>query len=138
MATISRALREQVVARAGGRCEYCRAPQAIVVEMELDHVIPESAGGATDLDNLCLTCAGCNGFKLAFQTGLDPETGEEASLFSPRSQQWEEHIAWSEDGARVVGLTPAGRATVVRLHMDRERVVQARQLWVSAGWHPPH
>ena len=52
--------------------------------MEIDHVVPESAGGPTVTDNLCLTCVGCNGFKLAFQTGPDPKTGEQAPLFNPR------------------------------------------------------
>ncbi len=105
--------------------------------MEVDHITPESVGGATNLDNLCLSCVGCNGFKLAFQSAVDPETGEEASLFNPRSQPWTEHFAWSEDGTRIVGLTPAGRATIARLRMNRERVVEARRLWVTAGWHPP-
>jgi len=137
VAAVSQALRRRVVARAGGRCEYCQTPQAIVVEMGVDHVVPESAGGMTDVDNLCLSCVGCNGYKLAFQTAIDPLTGEEVPLFNPRSQDWESHFAWREEGTRLVGRTPIGRATVVRLRMNRERVVQARRLWVAAGWHPP-
>lgn len=137
MAAIPRALRRLVSERAHGRCEYCRTAQAIVVEMEVDHILPETAGGATNADNLCLTCVGCNGFKLAFQTGADPETGQEAPLFHPRRQRWGEHFAWSADGAYIVGRTPTGRATVARLRMNRERLVAARRLWVEAGWHPP-
>jgi hypothetical protein len=137
VAYIAQALRQAVVERARGRCEYCQTAQAIVVEMEVDHVIPESAGGTTDLDNLCLTCVGCNGFKLAFQTGVDPETNEEARLFHPRSQHWHDHFAWSEDGTRILGVTAVGRATIARLQMNRDRMVAARRLWVVAGWHPP-
>lgn len=137
MAYIAQAIRQAVVERARGRCEYCQTAQAIVVEMEVDHVIPESAGGATNLDNLCLTCVGCNGFKLAFQTGIDPETGEAAPLFHPRDQRWDDHFAWREDGTRILGLTPIGRATIARLQMNRDRMVEARRLWVAAGWHPP-
>jgi hypothetical protein len=137
LAYIGQALRRLVVERAGGRCEYCRTAQAIVVEMEVDHIVPESAGGATDPDNLCLTCVACNGFKLAHQTGSDPETGEDTPLFHPRSQRWDEHFGWSEGGTRILGLTPTGRATVARLRMNRERVVEARRLWIEAGWHPP-
>src|SRR6185437_3464820 len=117
--------------RAHGRCEYCGTAQAIVVEMEVDHIVPRIAGGTSDLDNLCLTCVGCNGFKLTFQSGIDPDTGEEAPLFHPREQRWEEHFGWSADGAHVLGLTPIGRATVVRLHMNRERMVESRRLWVE-------
>jgi hypothetical protein len=174
VAYIAQALRRAVIARAHGRCEYCQTAQAIVVEMEVDHVIPESADGATNLDTLCLTCVSCNGFKLAFQTGTDPETREEAPLFHPRNQRWDDHFAWSEnrlywtsdcgrmaqtgatavagghvifiggggppamniwseDGIRILGLTPTGRATVARLPMNRERMVEARRLWVAAG-----
>lgn len=105
--------------------------------MEVDHITPEAAGGATDSDNLCLTCVGCNGFKLAFQTGIDPDTGEEVPLFHPRHQHWGEHFGWSEGGAQIVGLTPGGRATIIRLRMNRARMVAARHLWIEAGWHPP-
>jgi len=49
MASISKALRRQVTERAGGRCEYCQTLLVIVVEMEVDHIIPTSAGGRTAL-----------------------------------------------------------------------------------------
>ena len=130
-------LRQQVVDRARGRCEYCQTPQIIVVEMEIDHIIPESVGGETTLDNLCFACISCNGFKLDFQTGIDPETREQAVLYNPRMQSWAEHFNWSEDGTIILGLTATGRATVERLRMNRDRMVKARQLWVDAGWHPP-
>jgi hypothetical protein len=137
VASIGHGLRRAVADRAQGRCEYCRTTQAIVVEMEVDHVIPQSAGGTSDFANLCLSCVGCNGFKLAYQTGMDPDTGEEAPLFHPRSQRWEEHFSWSVDGTRIRGLTPIGRATVARLRMNRAAMTDARRLWVQAGWHPP-
>lgn len=81
MAYITPALRERVISRAYGRCEYCQTAQAILVEMEVDHIVPASAGGPTTEDNLCLTCVGCNGFKLAYQSGTDPEMGQETPLF---------------------------------------------------------
>lgn len=137
MASISKALRRQVTERAGGRCEYCQTLLVIVVEMEVDHIIPTSAGGRTALDNLCLACASCNAFKRDFQVAIDPETGEQVSLFNPRVQIWIEHFAWSEDGTSVNGQTPIGRATVQRLRMNRTVMMTAWQLWVQAGWHPP-
>ncbi len=137
MAYIAAALRQAVIERAQGRCEYCLTWQAVVVEMEIDHVLPESAGGLTEASNLCLACVSCNGFKLAFQSAVDPETGESAPLFNPRSDRWEEHFEWSDEGTHLVGVTAAGRATVERLRMNRPRMVEARRLWVQAGWHPP-
>lgn len=137
MATVSRLLREQVTQRAKGRCEYCQTPQPIVIEMELDHIIPESAGGQTTAENLCLACASCNSFKGAFQTGFDPHTQQELPLYNPRHQRWDEHFQWAVDGAHLIGLTAIGRATINRLHINRELAVQARERWVKAGWHPP-
>lgn len=69
MAYIAPALRREVIERAGARCEYCLTAQAIVVEIEIDHLIPESSGGSSTADNLCLTCVGCNALKLAYQSG---------------------------------------------------------------------
>jgi 5-methylcytosine-specific restriction endonuclease McrA len=103
MTSIPDELRQQIITRANERCEYCQSPLIIVVEMEIDHIIPESAGGSTTLDNLCLACVGCNGFKLAFQEAEDPETGRMMPLYNPRTQRWDDHFAWGSDSAFVVG-----------------------------------
>lgn len=137
MAYISESLRQEVTERARGRCEYCQTQQVIVVSMEIDHIVPESAGGETTLDNLCLACVGCNGFKLDFQSGIDPETEQEARLFNPRVQDWRDHFRWSEDSLQIIGLTATGRATIARLRMNRDAVVNSRRRWVEAGGHPP-
>jgi hypothetical protein len=105
--------------------------------MEIDHIVPEVAGGVTELDNLCLACISCNAFKSAYQMGVDPQTNEEVPLFNPRKQPWHEHFRWHDDGSQIIGTTAIGRATVIRLQMNRSIVVQARQRWVQAGWHPP-
>lgn len=105
--------------------------------MEIDHIIPISAGGSNDSENLCLTCRGCNTYKQDFQTGLDPDTNDEVELFNPRLHKWSTHFQWVEDGTIILGLTASGRATIQRLRMNRPEVVRARQRWVQAGWHPP-
>jgi hypothetical protein len=137
MAYIAAQLRERVIKRARGRCEYCQTQQAIVVSMQIDHIIPEADGGTTNADNLCLACVGCNGYKLNFQTGHDPETGAEVQLFNPRTQDWSQHFGWCDDGLRLVGHTPTGRATIDRLRINRDAMISARRRWVEAGWHPP-
>ncbi len=137
MAYISEALRSEVTQRARGLCEYCQTAQLIVVTMEIDHVIPVSAGGTTTIDNLCFTCRGCNGFKLDAQTALDAQTSQVVPLYHPRLERWADHFVWSEDGLHVIGKTASGRATIDRLRMNRDGVVAARRRWVSAGWHPP-
>ena len=105
--------------------------------MELDHLIPESRGGPTEEENLWLACPGCNGFKSDRVFALDPLSGESVRLFDPRHQQWQEHFRWVEDGARIAGITPVGRATVIVLQLNRTVLVMARHLWIGASWHPP-
>jgi hypothetical protein len=48
MAYISNALWQLVTARARGLCEYCQTAQTIVIELEIDHIVPEAAGGAAE------------------------------------------------------------------------------------------
>lgn len=130
-------IRAQVIRRAKERCEYCQTQQVIVVSMEIDHIIPQSSKGKTELENLCYACISCNGSKLHFQTGIEPDTGNEIQLFNPRTQTWQDHFRWSEDGIRILGITEIGRATINRLRMNRDAIIRARQRWVEAGWHPP-
>jgi len=134
---ISDQIREQVITRAKERCEYCLTQQVIVISMEIDHIVPQSAGGETNLENLCYACISCNGSKLDSQTGVDPDTGSDVQLFNPRLQKWQEHFRWSTDGLHVIGITSVGRATIDRLRMNRDKIIRSRQRWVEAGWHPP-
>ena len=118
MSDIPAPLRDQVVLRAGNRCEYCGLSQAgQEAAFHVDHVVPRVAGGPTELDNLALACVSCSLRKWARRSAPDPVTGEEAPLFSPRGQVWGDHFRW--EGAVVVPLTPTGRATVVALAMNR-------------------
>ncbi len=135
---IPKALREKVAAQARHRCGYCLMAEAIVgVSMEIDHLIPEALGGATEEKNLWLACSLCNDHKGDRIGALDPVTGEVVRLFNPRRQRWSEHFRWSTEGDQIEGLTPTGRATVIALHLNRPVLVRARQAWVKVGWHPP-
>ncbi len=107
------------------------------VTFEIDHIIPQSAGGRTHEENLCLSCPTCNRHKAARHTVRDPETQKEVTLYHPQVNDWGEHFAWNDSGIRVVGLTPVGRATVEALRMNRPQIVQLRRYWVALGLHPP-
>lgn len=135
--SISVRLRRQVTERDGHRCSYCRSPEFVGVPMVIDHVVPQTAGGATTLDNLVLACYRCNEFKGARVSARDPQTGETVPLFNPCTQEWHRHLAWSEDGLHIQGLTAVGRATVEVLRLNNEWLVRARRVWISAGLHPP-
>ena len=128
----------KVAAQARYRCGYCLTAESIVgTSIELDHLIPEALGGLTGEDNLWLACSLCNDSKGCRIAAEDPSTGEVVRLFNPRHQDWHEHFSWSESGSVITGRTPAGRATVAALHLNRPTLVLARRAWVAVGWHPP-
>ncbi len=105
--------------------------------MTIEHIIPLVAGGTSDEENLWLSCPICNGHK-GMQTHYpDPESKQIVPLFNPRQQIWGEHFAWSESGVEIIGRTPIGRATVIAVQLNDERLTRARRRWVLAGWHPP-
>lgn len=135
---VPRALRARIADAAKERCGYCHATTAIVgTPMEIEHLIPESMGGLTEEDNLWLACSMCNDHKSNRIAALDEVSGVVVRLFDPRRQVWREHFQWSEAGDQILGITPAGRATVAALDLNRPSAVKARQLWKSVGWHPP-
>jgi hypothetical protein len=67
---------------------------------------------------------------------IDPVTGELTPLFHPRSDRWDEHFAWVAELTQVVGVTPVGRATVMRLNLNREELVKLRRILHDVGEHP--
>lgn len=134
--TISASLRRQVVERADNRCEYCGLSQAGQEALfHVDHIAPVAAGGQTTLDNLALACVSCSLRKGAREEVVDPQTGKLVSLFHPRRDSWNGHFNW--DAFRVVGLTPAGRATVGALQMNRPLALAIREEESHRHRHPP-
>jgi HNH endonuclease len=124
--------------RSGGCCEYCLSQIAYSPDpFSIEHIIPRSKGGTNDLDNLAIACQGCNNFKYSHVSAIDPITGESAPLYHPRQDRWPEHFTWSNDHAQLIGLTMIGRATIERLQLNREGVVNLRQLLCTVGQHPP-
>jgi len=120
------------------RCTYCQSPERLLgIPLEADHIIPESAGGETLLENLCLCCRSCNGYKSMRISAPDSQTGRRIRLFHPKRQKWSTHFAWSQDGTRIIGLTPTGRATVEVLNMNHHLIVNLRHLWCLLRQHPP-
>lgn len=135
---VTRNVRGEVARRSRGLCAYCRAQETVVgMRFTVDHVIPRLLGGTDDLSNLCWACWDCNLIKLGRIAALDPLTGEQVPLFHPNHQAWEDHFGWVESGRFAVGRTAVGRATVVLLRLNRAVLVQARERWIEAGWHPP-
>ena len=106
-------------------------------ELTIGHIVPQALGGTSDEENLCLACWRCNLLKRDRIAAIDLQTGDTVRLFNPRLQNWFDHFAWQDGGLVITGLTPIGRATVSALRLNRMVLVNARRLWIEAGWHPP-
>jgi hypothetical protein len=131
-------LKAVVVARAQGCCEYCRSQARFATQpFSVEHSYPRSQGGPTNLDNLALSCQGCNNHKYQKIQERDPLSGEMVPLYHPRRQPWGEHFRWNEDFTLILGVTPTGRATVKALQLNRAGLVNLRRVLYAAGEHPP-
>lgn len=127
-----------VFIRAHSRCEYCQHPVAFSSDpFEVEHILPVEQGGTTTLDNLALSCRGCNHLKHTLTEAMDPATGALAPLFHPRRHLWRAHFQWSSDAIHVLALTATGRATLEALQLNREGLRNLRRALVLDGAHPP-
>ncbi|HEY6331934.1 MAG TPA: HNH endonuclease [Blastocatellia bacterium] len=122
---------------AGNRCGYCLARQEHVLQvLEIEHIVPTVRGGSNSDDNLWLACRLCNNAKGVKAESRDPTNNRRVRLFNPRTQRWDRHFRWSEDGTRIMGRTACGRATIEALKLNNGIALVVRQNWVNAGWHP--
>jgi hypothetical protein len=127
----------QVALRAGHRCEYCRAPEAVFnFPFEVEHIIPVSRGGTDTEANWALACRSCNLRKAAHMSGVDPESQGAVRLFHPREDRWKEHFQADPGSGEITGLTAVGRTTIARLEMNGTAQIAARRQWMRLGLFP--
>ena len=127
-----------VLKRAKGLCEYCKSPANISSQpFAIEHIIPKSKGGKNSVNNLALSCQGCNNYKYNKTSGVDRITGATADIFHPRQHNWSDHFAWSDDVIEIIGISAIGRITVEVLKLNRSELKNLRYLLSNAGLHPP-
>ncbi len=136
MTHVSAGLRRQVITRASGCCEYCRVHQSDrLLPYEIDHVIAEKHGGPTALENLCLSCYLCNGYKGSDLSSVDWEISAEiVPLFNPRKHIWADHFRLS--GGYIEPLTAQGRVTVFLLRLNSDESLAERNVLLQLGRYP--
>lgn len=135
MSSIPRRLTEQVIERAGNRCEYCLLSQVgQEATFHIDHVKPRINGGLTTLDNLALACVSCSLRKWAKESAIDPETGKEEYLFNPRNHQWSDHFCWENE--TLISRSSIGRTTIAALALNRSIMLSIRIEEAERGRHP--
>ncbi len=130
--------RERVAAHFQHRCAYCRSPVSLFPgSQQLDHIIPSALGGSDAEENLCLCCPWCNARKGDRIAAADPVTRRKVRLFHPLEQKWARHFTWSADSIQIDDLIVCGRATIAALDLNNRDLLEARRIWILAGWHPP-
>ena len=130
------ALVQQVWQRAGHCCEYCRVPQDCDDNpFEIDHVIAKKHGGPTVAGNLALSCFHDNSHKGSNIAGRDPKIRRLVHLFNPWRHKWARHFRWQ--GARLVGHTPVGRATLAVLNLNDPLRIELCEGLTAEGLFPP-
>jgi hypothetical protein len=129
------AIRELVRLRAGNRCEYCRMHQDDdpLLSFHVEHIIAKQHGGSNRLSNLAWSCHKCNRAKGPNLAGrVDDDI---VPLFHPRRQKWRRHFRWL--GARIVGRTKTGKATVAVLNLNAPERIVVRKALIAASLFPP-
>ncbi len=130
--------RKRIVAeRANECCEYCQSQARFATQsFSIEHILPVSKSGENSLDNLALSCQGCNNFKYNKTEAKDPISGESVLLFNPRRQIWREHFVWNDNFSIILGTSKVGRATIYALNLNRGSLINLRRVLYEAGEHP--
>ncbi len=121
-------LRRSVADRADHLCEYCLVHEEDRgFGCQVDHIISEKHGGATDASNLAYACAPCNRAKGSNVGSIAQQTGVFVRLYNPRTDKWNEHFRL--DGLRIVGLSEIGEVTAKTLKLnDDDRLLEREVL----------
>ncbi|WP_373548971.1 HNH endonuclease [Haliscomenobacter sp.] len=136
--SISQSTREAVAQRANYCCEYCKSQDKYAPNsFTIDHILPESLSGSSDIGNLAYACFLCNRLKSNKVKVLDRSSHLWTPVFNPRINHWEEHFSWNEDATLIIGLTSIGRCTVNELQLNRQKLVEYRRNLIVFGVHPP-
>ncbi len=135
---ISKKQKELVTDRAKHCCEYCLSQRRFSPDpFSIEHIVTFSKEGSDNLDYLALACQGCNSHKYTAVLAIDLANGNEVSLYNPRQDEWEEHFVWNDDFSLVIGISLVGRATIIKLQINRIGVTNLRKVLSILGEHPP-
>lgn len=135
---ISKATKRFIRTRACGCCEYCQSLEAFSTHsFSIEHLIPISLGGDNGLNNLALSCQGCNGHKYNKIAVFDRATKSEVPLFNPRKERWIKHFRWNGDFTLILPVTAIGRITIHTLKLNRPNLLNLRKAVFLMGEHPP-
>jgi hypothetical protein len=132
---VSASLRRVVESRAQGLCEYCLVHETdTYLGCQVDHVVSEKHGGATEPGNLAYACTCCNRAKGA-DLGSISASGAFTRFFNPRIDCWGEHF--SLRGATIEPKTLIGEVTSRILGFNQPERIAERESLQRIGRYPP-
>ena len=132
---VSASLRREVATRADGVCEYCLIHESdTYLGGQVDHVVSEKHGGATDSGNLAYACTCCNRAK-GSDVGSIAASGEFTRFFNPRADRWRDHFQLR--GVIIEPQTSIGEVTARVLGINESERIMERRLLQRLGRYPP-
>jgi hypothetical protein len=132
---ISAEMKQAVLARAHGCCEYCLIHyEDAFFAHEVDHIVSVKHRGRAELINLAFCCFHCNRHKGTDIASIDLETGDIVQFFNPRTMRWDDHFQLN--GVVIEPKTAIGRVTEFILQFNTPDRIKNRQLYSSAGTYP--
>jgi hypothetical protein len=135
---ISAKIKDLVISRSEGFCEYCKCPADFSTEpFSIEHILPRSKKGLDQLNNLAYACIGCNIYKSNKTEFLDVVSQQLSILFNPRTMYWNDHFVWDESLTSLIGKTAIGRASIEAIRLNRRQIRNLRRALISIGEHPP-
>lgn len=133
---VSAHMRREVESRANNLCEYCLIHEDdTYLGCQVDHVIAEKHGGATEADNLSYACTFCNRAKGTDIGSIISGSKIFTRFYHPRTDHWADHFVLN--GALIEARTPVGEATATILRFNEEERVLERQSLINIGRYPP-
>ncbi len=131
---VSAELRRLVATRADRLCEYGLIHEAdTYFGCQVDHIISEKHGGATDAENLAYACLYCNRFKRS-DIGSITRSAVFCRFFNPRTDHWADHFRL--DGETITPLTEIGEVTERILQLNHVDRLLERRVLQRAGRFP--
>lgn len=121
-------LRRTVTLQARYLCEYCLIhTDDTYWGCQIDHIISEKHGGATEADNLAHACTFCNRNK-GSDVGSITRLGRQfVRFFNPRVDRWSDHFRL--DGVFITPLTEIGEVTASILGFNEiDRLLERQEL----------
>ena len=112
-------IRLALAVETASKCAYCESRVRHVAPENVEHIIAKSRRPdlAVEWTNLTIACPNCNRYKSDYYSDNLP-------LLNPYTDDPDAHLLF--EGAVVLGETPRGRVTVVRLRLSRVGLLEER------------